>query len=764
MAESEYQMLEEFMHMRRLSVFNDYAFYTANQCRQAIADIPHEPYGKLPSHVDTKMTKKRRGALREQSSRAATAKEQAHMSPNAKILNLAENEKVEKVVSYLKAIWNREMVPTNTSDGMVNNCMMEAVLSQIGNKDWMADKDGIMYTETDLRHQTVYHMATQYETMYPKIMLRLEMSYKEWLLSMLDDSEEGDLALFVGMGDLLKIPMVILYPKTFAYDNEKRSDEQKNKKSKKRERESDSANIEVDEEDNEEKRRPCISMFANNDHIGKDPKTEIPIVLIYNGYDHFVGSKLPGIPFNHGVDTIIGHAHAIRAVQNKLINAVSDKELKHKLSRGLEYLADTNYMLLKHVNPTLPIEKTTEEKRNVENIKEDIKLTRQIDFSMTSLHCACGKKKGSEDALLRHIENRHANNNWACSYEDCDTVCRSKSAMKKHVRRQHYKEYIYYCKYCDFGRDEEWLVLSHVGNKHGNGQTFPCSKENCKSKAKFWSQKQLADHEAFCGIGTKLYKCTLCSASYKRKRGLQHHTKQAHSNNPTEFKCVICERKYKSETALKKHYKDKQGLCRKVVELNEKQEKEIIKDDNDESVLQTDDTTIEALQKLVDIIDYGAGGDNVGDLIMEVVDFDPNATIEGVDLYAPLPGLEEEDEFEYIAKALHGENDSAGTTEVVDAQSLPEAEDEPEHIVNDSSGENESDNSEHIEKSVNSDNHADGITEAINPNTPLQVINAEDDLDHIENDSNGNKDGVDRNMPLKCIEALNETEVTENDL
>ena len=69
-------------------------------------------------------------------------------------------------------------------------------------------------------------------------------------------------------------------------------------------------------------------------------------------------------------------------------------------------------------------------------------------------------------------------------------------ALKKHVQNQHFKEYYYWCKYCDDGSDELHLIENHEGEKHKAGVSLPCKKLGC-NKA-FYSTVSLERHEKYC--------------------------------------------------------------------------------------------------------------------------------------------------------------------------------------------------------------------------------------------------------------------------
>ena len=60
--------------------------------------------------------------------------------------------------------------------------------------------------------------------------------------------------------------------------------------------------------------------------------------------------------------------------------------------------------------------------------------------------------------------------------EDCPERVQIKTgiALKKHVQNQHFKEYYYWCQYCDYGSDELHLI-----EKHKAGVILPCKKLPC---------------------------------------------------------------------------------------------------------------------------------------------------------------------------------------------------------------------------------------------------------------------------------------------
>ena len=146
--------------------------------------------------------------------------------------------------------------------------------------------------------------------------------------------------------------------------------------------------------------------------------------------------------------------------------------------------------------------RTSEDTSSQENVIEyKTKMTREGTCSMTTLHCDCGVKKVSAEALKAHIEKHHdcEGGIWTGAYEGCGKVFKVGKSLRKHVRNYHLTEFLYWCKYCNYGKDQRHLVINHLFNKHTIGVQIPCSNLGCPKM--FPSKFSLNEHDRYCQRG-----------------------------------------------------------------------------------------------------------------------------------------------------------------------------------------------------------------------------------------------------------------------
>ena len=87
-----------------------------------------------------------------------------------------------------------------------SNCLFESVRIQFGNKDYMYNEDGEMYSASHLRRQTVAYAAENYHDIHPLIKDYIApQSVQEWCIDMLDPSTEADFAAMIVMREMTKV-------------------------------------------------------------------------------------------------------------------------------------------------------------------------------------------------------------------------------------------------------------------------------------------------------------------------------------------------------------------------------------------------------------------------------------------------------------------------------------------------------------------------------------------------------------------------------
>ena len=198
-----YMSYEETIPIIRASVFNNFTFYTYEDCKAMVEQLPDNPYGQLPPGV----TPEQGGLAKEQrkGEHPLSFKEKANQNKYAEALCLRDNRKASGIAHYIKNILNRE-VDTSKQSSENRNCAYGSVLSQISNRDYLFQtQTGAEYSDYDFRKQVVYHMATNHEAIYGLVNLHLDVPYKQWLLNQLDPMEDGDMVSLIGIRHLLNV-------------------------------------------------------------------------------------------------------------------------------------------------------------------------------------------------------------------------------------------------------------------------------------------------------------------------------------------------------------------------------------------------------------------------------------------------------------------------------------------------------------------------------------------------------------------------------
>ena len=248
------------------------------------------------------------------------------------------------------------------------------------------------------------------------------------------------------------------------------------------------------------------------------PFNEFPVVLVFNGVDHFVGTKPLQMTFEEGVNELAGLLKAAKLLSGTLIESTNASDLKSKLDIMSEVLSK-EMDVLDTVYPAPDLSQPNPKLVRVEHGKDLRAKTMQMD-AFTKLHCNCGLLFGTKKELKVH-KKWHKTVGWICSFEGCETECKLGKTLKRHFRTQHMQQYRYQCLYCNFGRDTESLVLNHMSVEHTKQANFPCRNDPCHFTPRkvFRTAVHRKRHEDFCGAEKK-YVCQFCEKSTKEKKAM----------------------------------------------------------------------------------------------------------------------------------------------------------------------------------------------------------------------------------------------------
>ena len=186
---------------------------------------------------------------------------------------------------------------------------------------------------------------------------------------------------------------------------------------------------------------------------------------------------------------------------------------------------------------------------------------------VSKLHCPCGVLKTSMEDLISHIQRRHGEHNWYCSYENCEVKCGTKKAQKVHLRNQHFNEFRHWCLYCEYGRDELSNVQSHMSSVHTNVKPHSCTL--CDSS--FSTLQHLKRHKATYVKKKKKYLCHYCEKAFMHCKNKDNHEQVIHCKTKEKYKCSLCGKEYSTDQSYKAHYK---GYCLRVEDEDTDSERE----------------------------------------------------------------------------------------------------------------------------------------------------------------------------------------------
>ena len=313
--------------------------------------------------------------------------------------------------------------------------------------------------------------------------------------------------------------------------------------------------------------KATVTMFHEED-LRLDIE-DFKIAVVYNGTDHYVGTKPVQKNFKDGILAYSNYLQEVQVIGDLLIQCTKDETVSSIISKcnTIVNLADKKLVKLftlneKEKEPEEHADATFTEGGQGEIVKPKKKSVRletvQKPSSWTKLHCVCGITKATEEEVFNRRTNRHIEtNSWICGYKDCKVKYTSSGSLKNHVTRSHFQEFLHYCKYCEYVNNTKDLVYSHLVANHGAKKEFECGEHNLTPGCggKFASVLHLRKHQPTCGVKEKQHICAICQKGYMKKESLVHHIKVIHNQGKDKLQCNWCGKTYQSEHSYKNHYK-----------------------------------------------------------------------------------------------------------------------------------------------------------------------------------------------------------------
>ena len=322
------------------------------------------------------------------------------------------------------------------------------------------------------------------------------------------------------------------------------------------------------------------------------PKSEIPIVIVYNGRSHFCGSWVEDVPqmnmrkmddcfksLNHAVD-LFNQVVAAGGVQNK--NLQRNFGLLMSNTKAVMALMTTPHVPEEPVvllptsqesaatpskgAPTTPspLPTTTQVSRAGSPIVQDEQPpSKKRKKAPTTFQCdQCEHtpfKKKHE--FFDHVKGVHEGNPYRC----CDKTFVQKRSYVTHRQESHpttiaSRGYKFQCPECDQGFRTNGRLLDHLFKSHGTGQPYCCIY--CKKKISRENEKK---HFSTCLLhpdrksteGETLLTCHQCGRPFQSKKGLRQHLESGHggegASTASRKVCDVCAHTFASQSALERH-------------------------------------------------------------------------------------------------------------------------------------------------------------------------------------------------------------------
>ena len=291
--------------------------------------------------------------------------------------------------------------------------------------------------------------------------------------------------------------------------------------------------------------------------------SDISIIIVYNGFNHYAATKPLKTTFKDGVKELIALFCSARVLCDKLGQSAADPLVKQVFSKASENSQTAMYSVDKliqaaHNAPEEQAAAPSKRRRTHSGEGEKKRHARDGSTRWTKTMCKCGVEKHTKEELEYHIERRHADGVYNCPHEGCKMTTKFKSSIEKHVSNQHFNEFYYWCDYCtSYQTDQKNLMENHLGSKHGYGLKIPCTKFGCNKL--FSSESSRKEHMKYCQEKKKFF-CTYepCTKSFMREKNLKYHIAVDHTGDKDTISCTDCKNIYKSTTSFKAHKRNNQ--------------------------------------------------------------------------------------------------------------------------------------------------------------------------------------------------------------
>ena len=270
--------------------------------------------------------------------------------------------------------------------------------------------------------------------------------------------------------------------------------------------------------------------------------------IVHNGVDHFPGTK-PRIPnFRGGVDQVFQTLVSAANICSNLKLSTEDKTVSVTINQAMDVIKSVGHNLNKHFIPTPlknnPVFHHLKKENHPRSLEKPDRSNQNLPpFIVPVENCL----QMMMSCSITQDTNHKLNSNWNCVM--CDKQITTSKGLKRHVLSIHFGEFLHYCIYCSFGRNEKHAVVSHTKSVHGMGCDYKCDKTD-KCTAVFNSLFKLKRHQKYCGE-EKAHACDQCNSKFMRLENLNHHIKILHTGELEKVKCDFCLRLYQSVSSYR---------------------------------------------------------------------------------------------------------------------------------------------------------------------------------------------------------------------
>ena len=323
----------------------------------------------------------------------------------------------------------------------------------------------------------------------------------------------------------------------------------------------------------------CYELKLNPQDFGNMPKNHFPVVIAYNGRDHFV----PTIPATESdylafkIHKEFGSLAAATLLVSKELDrptvpagaAWGIKAIEKALEENLPKISKKAYNYYKQlmrntsiyhgpdVQEAPAVPHTSGQSSSASHqpsasstlpagaeVEEDEDTEQQ--GSTKGYKCAeCGKVCGRKPDLRGHLWSKHQiGEPIVCNLGNCKGKSFShESSLRQHQRTQHRGEFRFTCEHCEYHTDNNGNLTSHMWQKHkiirkndkGQPLVHPCKLCEKEFPASHLLKKHVKEQNC---IKKKTHKCPHCPRKYKTEEGKKYHIEHYHQGK--KHPCPHC--------------------------------------------------------------------------------------------------------------------------------------------------------------------------------------------------------------------------------